>query len=235
MAAKPSKSLPARVEHAVKRPRGRPRRFDDRRVEVLRTAARIFSDLGFRQATLEDVSRALGMTRPALYHYAKSKDTLLLECGLIARRRLLEALATALGQSDGATQIATFFREYCAIVMDDFGRCFVLTDLIEMEPVSREATRDTQIALGQAVASMLRLGITDGTIRQCDVTEVSRTIFAAFNGVARRWPAHSEEAPAQIADKILDIFFIGLTPRKSTAMAGAGRAAAKPSTRSRAR
>jgi len=85
------------------------------------------------------------------------------------------------------------------------------------------------------VASMLRLGFTDGTIRQCDVTEVSRTIFAAFNGVARRGPGHSEEAPDKIADKILDIFFTGLTPRKSTAMASAGRAAGKPSARSRAR
>ena len=235
MAAKLSKPRPSRTEHVEKRPRGRPRRFDDRRVEVLRTAARIFSDLGFRQATLEDVSRTLGMTRPALYHYAKSKDTLLFECGWIARQRLLEALAAAQRQSDGATQIATFFREYCAIATDDFGRCFVLTDLSEMESVSKEATRDTQIALGQAVAGMLQLGITDGTVRQCDVTEVSRAIFAAFNGVARRGPGHSEETPAQIADRILDIFFIGLTPRKSTATVSAGRAAAKPATRSRAR
>jgi AcrR family transcriptional regulator len=217
------------MEKTEKRPRGRPRRFDDRRIEILRTAARIFSELGFRQATLEDVSGALGMTRPALYHYARSKDTLLLECGRIARQRLSEALATALGESDGAAQLAEFFRQYCIITTDDFGRCFVLTGLSEMDSVSRETTRDTQIALGQAVTGMIRLGISDGTLRQCDATEVSRAIFASFNGVARRWTEQSEETPVEIADKIMDIFFNGLRPR--TATAGAD----KHSPRSRAR
>lgn len=239
MVARSSKPLAARTENPAKRPRGRPRRFDDRRIEILRAASRIFSELGFRQATLEDVSGALGMTRPALYHYAKSKDTLLLECGRIARQRLSEALATALGQSDGAAQLAAFFRQYCSITTDDFGRCFVLTDLSEMDSVGRETTRDTQIALGQAVAGMIRLGISDGTLRQCDATEVSRAMFASFNGVARRWTQQSGETPAQITEKILDIFFNGLTPRNTTAADTAGQATArlrnKHSARSRAR
>lgn len=238
MVAKSSKP-PARAENTEKRPRGRPRRFDDRRIEILRAAARIFSELGFRQATLEDVAGALGMTRPSLYHYARSKDILLLECGRIARQRLSEALATALGQSDGAAQLATFFRQYCTIATDDFGRCFVLTDLSEMNSVGRETTRDAQIALGQAVAGMIRLGISDGTVRQCDAIEVSRAIFASFNGVARRWTAQSEETPAQITEKILDIFFNGLAPRRSTARdsveRGTARLPNKHSARSRAR
>ena len=188
MVATAGKLIAARVEKGEKRPRGRPRRFDDRRSEVLRTAARVFSELGFRQATLEDIAGALGMTRPALYHYARSKDTLLLECGRIARQQLSEAVAKALDLSDGAAQLASFFRQYCAITADDFGRCFVLTDLSEMDPVGRETTREAQIAFGRAVAGMIRVGIMDGTIRQCDVTEVSRTIFASFNGVADLTP-----------------------------------------------
>ena len=239
MVARSSKPPPGRAENTGKRPRGRPRRFDDRRIEILRAASRVFSELGFRQATLEDVAGALGMTRPALYHYARSKDILLLECGRIARQRLSEALAAALGQSGGTAQLATFFRQYCAITTDDFGRCFVLTDLSEMDSIGRTTTRDAQIALGQAVAGMIRLGISDGTIRQCDATEVSRAIFASFNSVARRWTAQSEETPDQITEKILDIFFNGLTPRQSTATDSAGHATArrpgKSSARSRAR
>src|SRR3546814_7417741 len=77
----------------ISKPRGRPNnRFGDRRIEVLRAAANIFSDLGFRQATLEDVARELGMTRAALYHYARSKDALLTACGDIARQQLIKAL-----------------------------------------------------------------------------------------------------------------------------------------------
>ena len=227
MVATPGKSINARIEQAEKRPRGRPRRFDDRRIEVLRTAARVFSELGFRQATLEDIAGALGMTRPALYHYARSKDTLLLECGRIARQQLSEALAKALDLSDGAAQLKAFFRQYCTIATDDFGRCFVLTDLSEMDPVGCETTREAQIALGHAVTGMIRVGISDGTIRPCDAKEVSRTIFASFNGVARRQPGHGDETPAQTAEKILDLFFNGLVPRETIPTSSSDRAPIK--------
>src|SRR3546814_18391640 len=77
----------------ISKPRGRPNnRFGDRRIEVLRAAANIFSDLGFRQATLEDVARELGMTRAALYHYARSKDAPLTAGGDLDPPQLIEAL-----------------------------------------------------------------------------------------------------------------------------------------------
>src|SRR3546814_14487398 len=79
----------------ITKPRGRPNnRFGDRRIEVLRTAARVFSDLGFRPATLADVARELGMTRAALYHYSPSKDALLPECRSEARRVGKECVST---------------------------------------------------------------------------------------------------------------------------------------------
>src|SRR3546814_12252668 len=75
----------------ISKPRGRPNnRFGDRRIEVLRAAANIFSDLGFRQATIADVARELGMTRAAIYHYARSKDALLTARDDFARAQLIE-------------------------------------------------------------------------------------------------------------------------------------------------
>src|SRR5687768_12092766 len=127
------------------KPRGRPRRFDHRRTEVLRTAARVFSERGFRQATLEDIAGELGMTRPALYHYASSKDALLTECGDIARQELFESLGRSHDEASGLARVAAFFRRYTQIICDDFGRCFVLTDRSEMAADESEANRKTQL------------------------------------------------------------------------------------------
>src|SRR3546814_18574051 len=111
----------------ISKPRGRPNnRFGDRRIEVLRAAANIFSDLGFRQATLEDVARELGMPRAALYHYARSKDALLTACGDIARQQLIEALGLSRGKPAGRARLAALFRRYAHIVHEDFGRCLLL-------------------------------------------------------------------------------------------------------------
>src|SRR3546814_18412547 len=139
----------------ITKPRGWPNnRFGDRRIEVLRTAARVFSDLGFRQATLEDVARELGMTRAALYHYSPSKDALLTECGDIARQELMEALGHSRGEADGRARIAAFFRRYAAIVREDFGRCFVLSDFSKMAEDERATPRKDPPPPGQAVPGL---------------------------------------------------------------------------------
>ena len=198
----------------ISKPRGRPNnRFGDRRIEVLRAAANIFSDLGFRQATLEDVARELGMTRAALYHYARSKDALLTACGDIARQQLIEALGLTRGESDGRARLAAFFRRYAEIVSEDFGRCFVLTDFSEMAEDERETTRKAQLALGKAVAVMIEEGIADGSVRRCKPVVTSRLLYAAFNGIARLPAGPDRPAALEMADDFLEVLFEGLVPR----------------------
>lgn len=195
--------------------RGRPRRFDDRRVKLLRTAADLFSELGFQQATLEDIAAALGITRPALYYYAPSKDSLLAEIGELARVQVTEAFEIARKQTTGAAQLAEFFRLYSTFVCGEFGRCFVLTGLNQMAPKEREAVRATQISFGDTVADMIRLGIRDGTLRECEALTVARAIFASFNFVAQWWDKRRDPPLAKITETHLDLFFAGLASRRA--------------------
>src|SRR5262249_15236281 len=45
--------------------------------EIYEQAFRLFADRGFAGTSLQDIADALGITRPALYYYVKSKDELL--------------------------------------------------------------------------------------------------------------------------------------------------------------
>src|SRR3546814_5693932 len=85
------------------------------------------------------------MTRAALYHYSPSKDALLTECVDIARQELMEALGHSRGEADGRARIAAFFRRYAAIVSEDFGRCFVLTDFSEMAEDERSEEHTSEL------------------------------------------------------------------------------------------
>jgi len=192
------------------RRRGRPPKVPDRRDEVLRTAARIFSQCGFKNATLEDVGNALGISRPALYHYAKSKDELLSECAKIAFQELLDALDTAKAAPNGLERVQVFFRLYGNIIWDDFGRCFVLTDRRELNDLEKEHTRQTQLMLGAAVESLVLEGIKDGSIRQCPAADVSRTLFGVFNSIPRWHHEHSRRPIADISESLLTIVVQGI-------------------------
>lgn len=48
-----------------------------RKQAIINTAARLFHQKGYSTTSLDDVSKGLGITKPALYHYVKNKDELL--------------------------------------------------------------------------------------------------------------------------------------------------------------
>ncbi len=55
------------------------REAQDRRREILETAARLICEKGFQGASLRDIATACGLTKAGLYHHCRSKDDLLLE------------------------------------------------------------------------------------------------------------------------------------------------------------
>lgn len=182
----------------------------DRRREVLRTAARIFSREGYRNATLQDVADALGIRRPALYYYARSKEELIGECGRIAYAELHAAIAEANAEATGRARLETFFRSYTSIILDDFGRCFVLTNLREFSSSQEQETRQAQIEIGRAVQSMIKLGIADGSIKPCDPVVVGHALFGAFNDLPVWYKPSAGRSLPDIVDSYLKIFGSGL-------------------------
>jgi len=61
------------------RPLRHRQRPEERREAILDAALSTFSDLGYTQATLNDVADRLGVTKGCLYHYFESKEKLLVE------------------------------------------------------------------------------------------------------------------------------------------------------------
>lgn len=199
---------------AITRPkRGRKPRFNDRRMEVLRTAARIFGEQGYRQATLEDIAGALNMTRPALYHYAESKEQLLQACADIAMESLGVALKDAGEQATGLEQIRVYFCEHLLFGCGDFGHAFLLMDEREMSEARRSDHADWLRWRNRRVEAMLRRGMDDGSLAQADPVTLRRLLFASFNAAARWVRSTTEPAIRKAADDLLDVLVRGLGPR----------------------
>lgn len=191
--------------------RGRPPKpVSERSEEVLRTAARIFGKYGYRHATLEDIALELGLTRPALYHYARSKDELLSACANIAYGTLRGAVAEANGAGSGLERLRAFFQRYAEIICDDFGGCFVLTDRRELSEPDKGINRDVQLELGRAVQSMVAVGVADGSLGACNPREVSAALFGMFNGIPRWYRPEGGQTPREIADGFLGMIFDGI-------------------------
>jgi AcrR family transcriptional regulator len=78
-------------------------RADIQRIRVLSTSAEIFSRRGFRATSMNEIAAAVGLSKPTLYHYFRSKEELLvrlysdvLDESLAAARDTVAAAATPL-------------------------------------------------------------------------------------------------------------------------------------------
>src|SRR6266550_1111121 len=65
-----------------------------RRAEICRRAAQIFQERGFDATSVNDVARALGMTKAGLYHYFPSKEALLFEIMTFGLDRVRDDVVT---------------------------------------------------------------------------------------------------------------------------------------------
>ena len=186
-------------------------KYERRRMEVLQAAARTFNRLGFHIATLDDVASELGVTKPAIYYYAKSKDELLADCGTLA----LDAFDTALDKTvtpehTGLERLATFFRFYTEIICQDFGRCLVLTEPRDLAPESRKINLAGRRDLNLAIRTIVAEGIRDGSIRPCNERAVANALFDAFNGIGRWFNPKGPATLDETIDQYLEIFLSGI-------------------------
>lgn len=79
---------------------------DDKRTELVEAAARVFSRVGYAEASLNDVAQELGVNRATLYYYVESKADLLAQViGEPLRRMMRDVRAAADAQTTSIDKI----------------------------------------------------------------------------------------------------------------------------------
>ena len=68
-------------ERERERKRQEDARLEQQREQILREAARLFAHQGYPGTSMNEVATACGLTKPALYHYVRDKEALLLQIG----------------------------------------------------------------------------------------------------------------------------------------------------------
>ena len=101
--------------------RGRAAGYEDQRELILKQAADLFARAGYAATSMNEVAGACGLSKPALYHYFKDKNALLLEICDAHISRLI-ALVAEVDQQNLApeprlrTLVERFVQEYAHAV-----------------------------------------------------------------------------------------------------------------------
>lgn len=185
-----------------------------KRDAVIQVAAQFFAHHGYHNTSLDDIAKALDVSKPTIYYYVPNKEQLLFECFVAG----LEPIRTALrdvkvSKEPGRERLNTVLRQYAQAVASDYGWCMVIAEHQDLSPSMSSHIRTLKVEIDQGIRRLLREGVKDGSIQPCDVKMTAFAMAGALNWIAHWYRANQGMTAPQIADAFVTIFEEGLRPR----------------------
>lgn len=214
------------------RPEGTSARKQLMENEVLEHATRLFAERGFAGTSLQDVATSMGLKRPALYYYFKSKEELL-------DRLIIQAVNDPANQLkdiaeradlDAAERLHAITHRNVTWVLNHTAQFLLLVKSeSELSPASAEKFNASRREAADIVTAVIEEGIESGLFRTVDPRIAALSVFGISNWAAWWYNPEGPDSIESVADQLADMALAGLqrsdqrtssalSPRKVVAM-----------------
>ncbi len=190
----------------------RQRNLDEKRDAVLQTAAHLFLEQGYRRTSMGELAKRLKITKPALYHYFKNKEQILLDCYSYGIAEIESGLDSALvSHGSGFDKVKAYIGAYAtAVVTHEFGRCVAMLDDTALSPATRREVRALKRRIDEAIRQYIEDGIADGSVAPCNVKLASFAIAGAINWIGTWYQPGGPLSAAEIGEEFAHLLTEGL-------------------------
>ena len=183
-----------------------------RRREIVDAAAELFQSRGYYATSVGDIVDQVGMSKPTIYHYFRSKEEILVYIHeLIADRLLTDFAKVKEERVDPIDRLRAIFESFFAVMTDlrPHVRTF-FTFFGEVEGANRDQIESRRQDLSAMVEGAIKECIDAGSFRNVDARLAMLVITGVFNW-APQWYNPAGPIPAdQLSLIIFDIFLTGL-------------------------
>jgi AcrR family transcriptional regulator len=184
-------------------------RYDRRREEVVRTAARVFAERGYHATSMADLTEATGLAAGGLYHYIGSKEQLL---ATICEDLVDPLLEPARGIAHDATlapaeQLRALLRVWLEHVAEHRHHLLVFTQerhVIEREPQWRDVRRSRR-AFERLLDEVLERAERAGVLRYPDRRLALLALLGMVNHTPQWFRPRGRLSPIEIAEGYADL------------------------------
>lgn len=190
--------------------------YEERHQIILREAARAFVENGTQNTSLDDVATRVGVTKPALYHYVSSKDELISQVLDIAAQEKLEMLDDIQAEPvPGRDRLRRVCELWATSATTDFGRAVVLIERYALSPQSLEKYLDVHRKILRRIESLIRDGVADGSIRDCNPAVMALGLMGVFNSPARWYRPDGPMSLDAAVQQLVEFMEHGVVPQAS--------------------
>jgi TetR/AcrR family transcriptional regulator len=205
-------ALPRRWNNLVK---SQDEQYQLKRQAVIAEASRAFGHRGYQNVSLDDIAKSLNVTKPALYHYIKSKQELLYECHSLAMDIGDQALEHAIATGEnGLEKLEMFISNYINAFASELAASAVLHELNAIPPEERKRIIGRRRQFDLRLRNVIQIGIDDKTIMPCDAKLAVFWFMGAINGIPRWFSAEGEFSGAQIAEAFVKFLVQGIQAQR---------------------
>jgi AcrR family transcriptional regulator len=186
-----------------------------KREAVLKTAAQLFLEKSYGRTSLNDVADRLNITKPALYHYFRNKEEILLECyrlGTALIEDILDDIASHCGT--GLEKAEAFIYSYANVMTVNFGRCVMRLDEGDLSKEALAEVRNYKRKIDRRLRSFIQEGIEDRSIASCDAKIAAFAIEGALNWICQWYEPEGALSPDEIASQFARTLTQGLVRRE---------------------
>jgi len=191
---------------------------ETKREAVLKTAAQLFLEKGYARTSMNDVADRLSITKPALYHYFRNKEDILVECyrlGTALIEEILNEISDHCGT--GLEKVEAFIYSYANVMTVNFGRCVMRLDDADLSTDAFDEVRKYKRKIDRRLRSFIQEGIDDGTINPCDPKIAAFSIAGALNWICHWYEPAGALSAEEIATQFTRTLTQGLVAGQSSA------------------
>jgi len=189
------------------KPLRRYRRFTDRRLEILRSAASAFTRNGFLGATMEDIAEKVHMAKGNLYYYFPSKQDLLFFCQEQSLERLV-AGAQEISESDltPEEQLRELIASHIRTILEELPGSTAHINFRSLPPPLLKRVIRKRDRYEQAYRHVIERGVRSGVFRKCNVKTAVWAILGALNWSVQWFSPQGAISVDELGSQFADLF-----------------------------
>lgn len=186
--------------------------YESKRRALVREAARAFGRRGFHNTSLEEIAETLGVTKPALYRYVRTKHEILFEAKSIAFDAGARAREMAAeGSQDPLERLRLYIVHYIDLVTSELGSYAVLAEPVtSLPPEYAEPIRARMREADRALRAMVQAAMEAGAMPQGDPRLAVAFFMGAINHIARWYTPEGSLSGRQIGEIFAGFVLNGL-------------------------